>query len=185
MKIFVNKEIGTLVHIYSFLNGGYFASNNQLFYYNEKAYQLYSNNKKDELLNIYNNLKIQIPNYVLSHIERSAGIRYFCCDGCHDAEIKFASYKNGVLSIELDLAGMLGCLNIKNNSCVVKIKTKSTEVADYLINDVEVFDNLIWLNNEISFDENNVYFDLEIQAFKNQTHENIKYQFIIEDISIE
>ena len=58
MKADDEKNLGTLVHIYDFLNGGYFSSHHQLKYYNEKAYNLYLNKDNDALLNLYAQKKI-------------------------------------------------------------------------------------------------------------------------------
>ena len=93
MKIEIDKKIGTLALIYEHLNGGYYSPCCELIsYYSQQAHQLVLNKNKAKLLDLYNELKKDVPNYIVSSIEKSAGIRYFCCDDCHDAFIKNASY---------------------------------------------------------------------------------------------
>lgn len=184
MKTIVDKNLGTLVHIYDYLNGGYFVAHHQLQYYNEQAYQLYLNKDKEKLLKLYNNLKSGIPNSIISIIENSPSIRYFCCDGCHDAKITNAYIENNYLVIELNTDGMLGCLNV-HKSCFVKIKSNTELSCHELINDVKLFKQMYWLYSDISFDDDIVNFALEVQVFIDTSYENIKYEFSITDIVVE
>lgn len=180
----IEKNIGTLAHIYDFLNGGYYASHNQLQYYNKEAYDLYLSNDREQLLNLYNQIKINIPNNIVSAFERSPGIRYFYCDCCHDAKIKNVYIDNEYLFIKLETVGMLGCLNI-DNECTIKLKTNSINICQNLIDDFNIFKKMYWIDNIISFNAGGINFDLELQSFTDNTHENIKYNFIIDDIIVE
>ncbi len=183
MKADDEKNLGTLVHIYDFLNGGYFSSHHQLKYYNEKAYNLYLNKDNDALLNLYAQKKNTIPNSIISTIENSPGIRYFCCDGCHDAKITDAYIDEDSLSISLNPDGMLGCLAV-DKPFVVKIKTNSNSACEKLVDDVKIFNSIYWLYSDIDFSNGNIYFELELQGFTDTSYENIIYKFNINDIVI-
>jgi len=183
MEIKVDKKIGTLIHIYDYLNGGYFSAHHQLKYYDEKAYQLYLSEDRVGLSKLYNELKLDIESKITNIIEKSAGIRYFCCDGCHDARIMDAYIDGDYFVIKLDTDGMLGCLDVEK-FCSIKINTKSNISIEDLIQDIDVFDRIFWLNSEIAFD-NGVIFRLEAQVFNGDNCQNIWYEFNIKDIIIE
>lgn len=183
METINEKNIGTLIHIYDHLNDGYFSAHHQLQYYNEKAYNLYLNKDNDGLLSLYNELKNTIPDSILTIIENSPGIRYFCCDGCHDAKIKDAYIDEDYLSIILDSDGMLGCLNV-DKIFEVKIKTNSKTTCQELLDDIKIFKGMYWLYSDITFNNSVIDFELELQAFSDTSYINIKYKFIISDIVI-
>lgn len=184
MKTIIDKNLGALVHVYDYLNGGYFVAHHQLQYYDEKAYELYINDDKNNLIRLYNQLKANVPDSILSIIEKSAGIRYFCCDGCHDAKIKNAYMDDCYLVIVLDTDGMQGCLDV-DESCLIKIKTDTELSCQALINDIQIFKGLFWLSSDLFFNDNIINLELELQAFSDSSYENIKYEFVITDIEIE
>ena len=184
MQTVIDKNLGTLVLIYDFLNGGYFFSYHQLQFYNEKAYRLYLKNNKKALVKLYKQLCAYVPSSVLSSIENSPGIRYFCCDCCHDAKIQAVYIDGGYLTILLDTDGMLGCLNV-DKTCKIKLRTNSEKVIKKIIEDSKIFEKLFWLSSNIIFDDDVITFELELQTFIDSTCRNIKYEFIIDDIVIE
>lgn len=183
MKVFIDKNIGTLVHIYDYLNGGYFSTHNQLQFFSEKAYQLYLGNDKNELLKLYNKLKDNVSAFILSTIENSPGIRYFCCDSCHDAKINDVYIDKDCVIIILDTSNMLGCLDIEK-TCIIKIKTDTNISCRELIDDVKTFKKVYWISSDIIFNLDTISFELEVQANTNKNYQNIKYEFIITDIEI-
>jgi len=178
------KNLGTLIHIYDHFNDGYFSAHHQLQYYNENAYKLYLKKDNEGLLSLYNELKNTIPESILSIIENSPGIRYFFCDGCHDAKIKDIYIDEDYLSILLDSDGMLGCLNV-DKFFVVKIKTNSKTTCQELLNDIKIFKGMYWLYSDLVFNNEIINFELELQAFSDTAYQNIKYEFAITDIVIE
>lgn len=180
----IKKKIGVLVHIYDYLNGGYFNGHHQLQYYDENAYQLYLKGDNQGLKEVYNTLKQDMPKFVVENVENLAGIRYFYCDGCHDARIKNVIYEGDFLFIDLDTTGMLGCLKVSDNR-EIKIKTESDKVCEKLINDFKLSQKAFWINNDIVFDESNMWFLLELEIYNKETYKNIEYKFKISDIVIE
>lgn len=189
MKEF-EKQICILAHIYDFLSGGYFASHNQLMFYDKKIYNLYLKNNKDKLNNLYNNLRKEIPTNIVEVIEKSAGIRYFLCDGCHDAQIKGIKNieKDGLtdyLIINLDTAGMLGCLNLKDTNCKIIIETTKKEENKIIIDDFDKYQRVFWISNDVVFGNDCIYFELELEAFTSEQYERLNYKFKIYNIFIE
>lgn len=184
MKTIINNKIGTLIHIYDYLHGGYFVGHHQLQYYDKQAYQLYLNKDKQKLSNLYNTLRADVPNQIMSVIEKSAGIRYFCCDDCHDAKITNAYFEDNFFIIQLNTNGMLGCLNVGKH-CMVKIKTDTKSSCQKLMDDIKTFNCAYWLYSDISFDDDTINFELETQVFTDTSYNNIKYNFCITDIVVE
>ena len=189
MKNF-EKQMSVLTHIYDFINGGYFASHNQLMFYDKKVYSLYLKNKRDELNNIYNNLRKEIPTSIVERIEKSAGIRYFLCEDCHDAQIigiKYIEkdYKSDCLIVDINTSGMLGCLDLKGDNCKIIIETTKREENQIIIDDFNKYQRLYWISNDIVFDNNEIYLKLELEAFRDGQHERLNYKFKIHNILIE
>lgn len=184
MRIEVDNIIGSLIHIYDYLNGGYFCAHHQLQYYNREAYKLCLDDNKKALIGMYDKLKDSVPSCVIEAIERSKGIRYFGCDGCHDAEVTNAYMLDDCLVLELDTIGMLGCLDI-GDKCCLKIKTNSTITCNEIIEDVRTFKKMYWINLDIFFNDNCIEFTLELQTLTNAQCNNIKYTFVIDDIVID
>lgn len=186
----LEKKICILAHIYDFIHGGCFASHHQLRYYDDKIYDLYLNNDKTQLINLYNELKKEISLNIVKNIEKSAGIRYFLCDGCHDAKVENVSYKeknykSSYLIIDLNTENMLGCLSLKNNYCKIKLETYKKEECQSIINDFNNSEKLYWLSSSIQFENNEMYFIIELQSFKGKTNEILNYKFKIFNVLIE
>ena len=184
MKVLIDKNLVTLVHVYDILNGGYYAAHHQLRFFDDKAYRLYQNKDWEGLKNLYYELKDTVPDWILEFVENSKGIRYFCCDGCHDARVIGVDYVGDGLNIKLDTTGMLGCLDV-GNTCVVKIKTETSNACNEFVYDFECFEKMYWLSTDITFEEGTVNFELGVQAFNGSSHEDICYRFKILDIEIE
>ena len=182
-KVLENK-LGIMCHIYDYLHGGYFASHNQLAFYDGNVFNYYINKDKNALLKKYDELKQQVPSFIVKSIEKSAGIRYFICDSCHDAQIKGVEYGSGNLIININTEGMLGCLNLIDTECKIIAKVSSKQSIDELLIDFNNFERMFWISNDIICDNNEIYFVLELQGFKGRIHENIHYKFKISDIIV-
>ena len=189
MKNF-EKQVYVLTHIYDFLNGGYFSSHNQLMFYDKKIYNLYLKNNKDKLNNLYNNLRKETPTTIVESVEKSAGIRYFLCDGCHDAQIKGIKHiekddLTDCLIINLDTTGMLGCLNLKGTNCKIIVETTKEEENKIILDDFNKYQRIFWISNDIVFDNNYTYFELELEVLQGERYERLNYKFKIYNIFIE
>lgn len=186
MEIKVDNELATFIHLYDYLNGGYYASHNQLRFFDEQAYNYYKNDDKTKLLELYNKLRKNVPEQIYRTIEKSAGIRYFCCDGCHDARIVQADFEDNCLTLSLDVNGMLGCLKIsRENNCTIKIYTTSLANSKYLVNDVKVNKKVFWVMESICFDDDKVILKLGVELYKNNGYEKVEYELVVDDITIE
>lgn len=184
MKVLIDKNLATLIHVYDILNGGYYAAHHQLRFFDDRAYTLYLNDDREGLRNLYYKLKNNVPDWILKFVENSKGIRYFCCDGCHDAKVVGVECFGDELIIKLDTSGMLGCLNV-DKFCTIKIKTSDTKPCDDFISDFEYFEQMYWLSTDITFEEGKVNFELGVQVFSGNHHEDLCYKFKILDIEIE
>lgn len=183
-------KIGILAHVYDFIHGGHFASHHQLRFYDKNVYNYYIKDDKKTLTGLYNNLKEEVSADIVNKIEESAGVRYFLCDGCHDARVvnvvyKEKDYKSNHLIIELNTEGMLGCLNLKTNNCKIKLETSKKEEYQSIISDFNNSERLYWISSNIEFENNEMYFMLELQSFKGKNYENFNYKFKIFDVLIE
>lgn len=186
MRVKVDKDLATFVHLHDYLNGGYYASHNQLSFFNEQAYEYYKDNNKEKIIELYDNLKVNVPKQIFEVIERSAGIRYFCCDGCHDARIVKASFEENCLTLTLDVIGMLGCLNISRESyCTIRIYTTSLANSKYLVNDVKIHKKVFWVMEAIYFEDDKVILELGVELYKYNGYEKIEYELVVDDIIIE
>ena len=184
MKVLIDKKICTLIHIYDFLNGGYFVAHHQLRVFDDVAYNLYLNKDREGLQNLYENMKGGIPSWLLKFIEKSKGIRYFCCDGCHDAMVLGIEEQGDDLLVKFDTTGMLGCLDV-GDTFTIKIKAKNKNNFEELIYDFGIFERMYCLSADVSFEGGKAYFDLGLQVFKDKTHEDRVYTFEISDIEVE
>lgn len=186
------EKIGVLVHIYDFLNGGYFAAHHQLRFYSQKVYALYLENNVAKLAEIYQKEKRGVPVEIVEIIEKSAGIRYFLCDDCHDArveniELKTKDEKSSLLTFHLNTDGMLGCLALRDEKCKVVLEVpKEDGVLDSFFADERIkCGRLYWIDSEIDFDDCDIYFTLALQVLNGNGYEDVKYRFKLKDILIE
>ncbi len=134
---------------------------------------------------IYVSLKQDVPDNIISKIEQSAGIRYFICDDCHDAQIENVEFESDCLTLKLDTEGMLGCLNIEGNNCSIMLNTFNSSDVKKLLVDFKKFERVFWLHSEIEFENGDVFFILELQWFNKHDYKNLNYKFKISDIKIE
>ena len=118
-------------------------------------------------------------------VENSSGIRYFLCDDCHDAQVINIWSEGDLLFLELETSGMIGCLNISGNKCVIKIKTFDSKECEKLIDDFFINDRAYWFSSNILLENDCVYCNLILQMFYKNNYENYNYKFNIEDICVE
>lgn len=184
MKVLIDKNLAILIHVYDILNGGYYAAHHQLRFFDDVAYKLYLNDDKEGLKKLYENLKGSVPSWVLKLVEDSKGIRYFCCDGCHDAQIIDVEHQSDGVAIKIDTTGMLGCLDVKKTYKII-LKTETLESCEGLLYDFKSFERMYWLSTDITFEAGKTNFELGVQTFTKESHAETNYKFKVIDIVIE
>lgn len=185
MEYKANKEIQILAHIYDFLNGGYFSSAWQLEYIDKEIFLLCKKKDKTNLKIKYDLFKINYPKQVISQLEKSAGIRYFLCDGCHDAQItNICEFENGI-KFCLNTNQMLGGITnkIDNGNVVITLYSKDKNQFKELLFSY-IPNKSYWLYDDIILLENNFKFSLEIDTCSNETMERFKATFLLDNIEI-
>ncbi len=175
------KKVMTLAHLYDFLEDQIFHGFWQLEHINKKAFDLCKKINMQDILNLINELKKELPIFVVAHLEKSRELRYLCCDCFHDAQIINIQIHKNIFNIDLDMNGSYCGFKYKND--IVKIKIETNDI----LNDADFYqilnfksNPLIWINSEIKFKDCQVNFDIELSNFDANKEKIVNHIFTFE-----